>query len=114
MMLIILSIFLLLSLSVNIFGGILFVRYVKRLFQYDELFQMLQDDLDVNIQNFDRLNSTPLLSNAPEIIHASKVMKSMRDNLHQYAMKIEENAHRGGAEPLIPRANRGPEDVLRS
>lgn len=73
-------------------GGFLFYRYVQRLFNYDELFQYLQEDIDVNIQNFDKLRNTPMLSNAPEIVNAAKLMSTMRDRLHEYVTRIEENS----------------------
>jgi hypothetical protein len=95
-------------------GILVGITYLKRLFAYDELFQYLQDDLDINIQNFDKLKSTPMMSNAPEIIHASKLMSTMRDRLYEYVMRIEENALRGRAELKIPRDSRGVEEVPRS
>jgi hypothetical protein len=110
----ILSILLGISVLIIVSGFIAGKRYLQRLFDYDELFQYLQDDLEVNIMNFDKLSTTPLLSNAPEIVNASKLMKAMRDRLYEYVMRIEENALRERVQSQPPRSNRGAEEVSRS
>jgi hypothetical protein len=94
-----------------IVGGVLASRFLKRLFAYDEIFDLLQEDLDVNIQNFDKLKSTPLLSNAPEIVNASKLMSTMRDRLNEYVMRIEEHSLRERDEPVLI-GIRGPDGNL--
>src|SRR5262245_40822891 len=109
----IMAILLCVSIALNVVGGIVLRRYLERLFQYDELFDMLQNDLDDNIVNFDRINATPLLSNAPEIVHAAKLMKGMRDRLQTYALAADESARRESAERVTPRVTRGPEGLPR-
>ena len=93
-----LSILLGIETTILVLGIALAFRFMQRLFAYDELFSMLQEEIDTNIQNFDKLKSTPLLSNAPEIVNASKLMNTMRDRLHEYVLRIEENAIREKAE----------------
>ncbi len=91
-------------------GGFLAARYMQRLLDYDELFQLIQDEIDTNIQNFDKLKNTPLLSNAPEIVHASKLMNTMRERLYEYVMRIEENALRERAETELVGVHGGDEE----
>ena len=87
-------IFFFISLIINVVGAIFFVRYLKRLFQYDELFYLMQNDINANLESLDGLVKSPLLSNSPEVLNLAKLMKLMQDNLRRYALSIEENTFR--------------------
>ncbi len=84
--------FLLISIVCNILLSFVAFRYAKRVLEFDELFSLIQGDLDENLENFQKLNKTNLLSDSPEIMHASKLMQKMRENLYEYTMRVQETS----------------------
>lgn len=87
---IILIIFLLLSFVVNICLGYFLYRAVKRLLEFDDLYELLVHDLDTNVEYFNKLTSSPLLMNSPEIIEAQHNMSIIRNRLNEYILRMEE------------------------
>lgn len=82
----------LLSLSVvcNVVLTYVFVRAVKKLFQFDELFDLLQDDLETNVKHLTKMMEQPLLMNTPEVVDAHRNMATMRLRLIEYGMRVRE------------------------
>lgn len=92
------------SFVANIIGGWVIYRFAKRLFTFDDLFEMLLHDLDVNISYFKEIQSSPLLSNAQEVVEADRNMRIMRIRLEEYALRIEDisSKRRKNKEPINP------------
>ena len=91
---ILLIVLLLLSLSTN---GVLvyaFVRLSRRLFEFDDLFEMLAHDVDVNIRYFQKLLTTPLFENSNEVRAANNNMGIISKRLEEFAKRMEELANR--------------------
>lgn len=86
----ILIIFLVLELIQISAMAYLFVRLSKSLLAFDDVFQMLCDDIETNIAYFEKLESTPLLSNSPEVITAAHNMNIMKLRLDEFARQIFE------------------------
>jgi hypothetical protein len=80
----------LLSLGMNVLCGSLLVKASRKLIQFDDLVNYLVDDMETNIDYFDKLSSTPTLSNAPEIQAANKNMTIMSARLDEYLNRFEE------------------------
>lgn len=89
-------ILILLALSLVLTGveGFFLWKASKRLFEFDDLYELLVHDLDTNIKHFNKLVNTPLLSDAPEILEAQKNMRIMRDRLNEYVLRMEELTRR--------------------
>lgn len=87
---IVLIILLFLSLILNVFLSFICLRFSKRLLEFDSLFAMLMDDIDVNVRYFRKLLSTPLLENSPEIRAANKNMGIISQRLDEFAKRIGE------------------------
>lgn len=91
---IILSVLLLLSLGANVVQGRVLFKGAQRLLEFDELFEMFYHEIEINVDYFDKLIKTPLLSNAPEIIAAQRNMKVMQLRLEEYVRRMEEELGR--------------------
>ena len=78
------------SLVVNLVMLLLLVRASKSLLAFDDLVNYLADDLETNVQYFDKLTNTPVLSNAPEIIDANRNMSIMSKRLDEFLTRFEE------------------------
>ena len=81
---------LLVSVSVNVVAALLLRKATSRLLQFDELYEMLLDDMDTNVKHFEELRQKPLLSNAQEVIQAHKNMMLMRERLDEFVIRINE------------------------
>lgn len=66
----------------------------RRLLYFDELFQLLVDDIDTNILYLNKLTSTSTFENSPEILDAQKNMKVMSVRLDEYVVRMEELSNR--------------------
>lgn len=86
----ILLIFLLLSLVTNCALGWLLIRATKRLLQFDDLIDLLVHDMETNIKYFDKLTSTPVLSDVQEIQDANRNMNIMSRRLDEYLSQFED------------------------
>lgn len=85
---------LVLSILANGLLGWLLMRASRRLLEFDELFAFFTDDIDVNVRFFDRLMSTPLLMNSPEIVEAHKNMGIINKRLKEYVLRMGETTRR--------------------
>jgi len=87
---IIIGILLFLSLVAN--GVMIYIcwKFARRLFQFDDLFVMLTDDIDVNARYLEKLTNTPLLENSPEIVTAHNNMKIVGQRLDEFIVRMEE------------------------
>jgi hypothetical protein len=66
------------------------ISATKKLLRYDELFQLLYTDIEINIKYFNRLLKTPLLCNEPEVIAMQKNIKIMAVRLDEFVNQIED------------------------
>lgn len=82
------------SAILNIGLTVLLVRASKKLLQFDDVFVLLGDDVAANIKFFEKLVNTPILQNTPEIVDAQKHMKIIRNRLGEFALRLQEAAHR--------------------
>jgi len=57
----------------------LLVRASRRLIQFDELFEMLMDDIDVNVRHLEKTKDLPAFENVPELI----------DNIHMHIKNMD-------------------------
>lgn len=71
------------------------VRSLRRLLEFDDLFETFSDDIQVNVRFFQRLSSTPLLSNAPEVMEAHRKMGIMGKRLEEFVIRINEASRKG-------------------
>ncbi len=78
----------------NVAAGYVIVRLSKRLLAFDDLFEMLLHDIEVNIKYFDSVSESPLVSNAQEVIEADRNMRMMRLRLEEYTIRISEQSHK--------------------
>lgn len=86
-----LIVLLLLSLVANVALGYAFKRLTVRLFAYDDIFQYLVDDIEVNLAQFDRMSKSAILGNDTEIVAAHKNMMVMSVRLNEILQRAEEN-----------------------
>ncbi len=84
------AILLVLSLIGNAVLGFLTYRLTKRLFQFDDLFGYLIDDLDANVGYFEKLTKTDLFENSPEIQKAHGNMKIISARLEEFVLRMQE------------------------
>jgi hypothetical protein len=66
------------------------LRATRRLVQYDDVFQMLVDDIETNLQQFYKMSQSSLLGNDAEIVQAHRNMMIMRDRLDEFLREMEE------------------------
>jgi len=65
-------------------------RFLKRLLQYDDLYQYLVDDIEVNLGQFERIRKSSLLSDDDEVQRAHKSMMVMSARLDEFVNRMEE------------------------
>ena len=75
---------------VNIILMLLCVRATKKLLALDDMYEMMDHEIDVNARYFDKLLATPLLNNCQEIREAHRNMHIMSIRLREYAERISE------------------------
>ncbi len=79
---------------VLIMNGFVIYKLGKRLLEFDELFELFQDDIDTNIRYFEKLLQTPVMSNVPEVEEANKNMNLMRLRLEEFVQRFSEVVRR--------------------
>jgi hypothetical protein len=84
-------------------------RFALRLLQYDDLWQLLVDEIDTNVRYFEKLKDMPLISDTNEVTDAHRNMQIMRQRLEEYSLRMEEHARRPLRKPRRP----GPPPVVR-
>lgn len=82
-------------LSASLFGvsivlGIMLFRASRRLIEFDDLFVMLVDEIDVNVRHFEKISKMPIMSNVPEVMQAHHNMMIMNARLIEYVIRIHE------------------------
>lgn len=65
-------------------------RFYRKCVVYDEVFQYLADDIVINLQHFQKLLTTPTLTNEPEIREAYRLMHTMGKRLNEILQRMEE------------------------
>lgn len=85
---------LVISLIVNAVTSYLIVRASRRLLEFDELFELLADDIGTNLRYFEKLKTTPLISDTQEVQNAHKNMVVMGERLEEFVKRIEEQTGR--------------------
>jgi hypothetical protein len=67
-----------------------------RLFQYDELYQLLIDDVETNLVQFERMSKSSIMSDDDEVRSSHKKMMLMAARMDEFANRMEEI----GGQPL--------------
>ena len=62
-----LSLFLFISVSINVVAGFILQRFASRILQFDTMFDAIQEDLNESVDFFEEILSKPVLMNSPEI-----------------------------------------------
>jgi hypothetical protein len=75
-------------------SGAACVLLVRRLLTFDDLFEMLVDEIDTNIRFLESFEGKPLVSNAPEVIEVDRGMKIMKMRLEEYVARMRERDRR--------------------
>lgn len=89
-----LIILLVLSLLGNVGLGYVLIRFSRRLLEFDELFELLAHDVDVNTKFFDKLLGTPLFDNSTEIKTANHNMSIISKRLDEFVTRMSELTRR--------------------
>lgn len=69
------------------------VNLFMRLMEFDDLFEMLVDDITVNVKYFDKLLATPLFTASEEVRTANRNMLIMRNRLAEFMKLIGETTN---------------------
>ena len=77
------------SAFVAIISIVAFIMASVRLIRFDELFGLLVEEIDTNVNYLNKLLLTPVFSNSPEIIGANRNMGLMRARLDEYVRQME-------------------------
>ena len=86
----ILEILFIASITLNLFSAYGFYKLSRRLFQFDDLFDTLVDDVDTNTKYFKKLLSTDLFNNSEEVMAANKNMGIISQRLEEFVLRINE------------------------
>ena len=75
---------LIISVVLNVALSFFLIRFIKRARQYDEMVTSMMEDVQINVEYFDKILSTPMLSNSPEVKAMKENQATMRDRFVQY------------------------------
>lgn len=78
---------------------------IMRLFQYDDFYNLLMDDVETNLQQFATMRKMNIIGDEPEIVQAHKNMMVMSARLDEFATQMEEMSGqklRKKTEPMKP------------
>lgn len=78
------------SVALNAAGAYVIFRTVRKLFQFDDLFELLQHDVETNIKYLEKTLESPLMMNTPEIVDVHKNMHTMGVRLVEYVNRFNE------------------------
>lgn len=70
------------------------LRLTKRLLDFDDLFEMLLFDVEVNTRYFEKLFKMDVFVNSPEIVEAQKNMIIIKQRLDEFQLRIEETINK--------------------
>lgn len=62
----------------------------KKLLMFDDLFNYMVDDLDINFAYLDKLIKTPLYENTPEVVAAHKNMEIIHARMDEILLRVQE------------------------
>ena len=79
-----------LSVCINILLGLLLKRFVTRTIQYDSLFNIVNEDIEINLEYLNDMLSNHISTNAPEIVELDRNLKIMRDRFTAVTSSINE------------------------
>lgn len=79
-----------LSLAANLIGGFFLFKFLRKLLQFDELVELLADEVNINIGFFDKLLQKPLFMASPEIEEAHQNMNLMRERFKEFVSQMSE------------------------
>lgn len=92
-----------LSALLNVVLAYVLIRFSRRLLQFDELFELLARDLEVNVEYFEKLLSTPLFETSQEVKTANHNMKIISKRLDEFINRLEDESSRKlRTEKVIP------------
>ena len=81
----------------------LLFRFIKKMMRMDDLFYLLQDDIDVNVKYLAKLLKTATFINSPEVVEANRKMTIMAVRLDEFARRMSETT--GKERELMKPAN---------
>jgi hypothetical protein len=86
------------------FGLMTFVayRFYRKCVVYDEVFQFLSDDIVANLQQFQRMMTSNVMSEEPEVKAAHKNMLIMGKRFNEILQRMEEATGLDLRPPPIP------------
>ena len=88
----ILEILLGVSVLTNIIMLVMIFRFGRKLLQYDEVIQFITDDIETNLRQFARMESSSVMNGEPEIQQAHKNMMVMSRRLDEILNRMEETS----------------------
>lgn len=82
------------SIVLNIVAVIVGYRLITRLLAFDELFELLADDIRVNVDYYNKLLMTPLFDNSQEVKTANHNMAIISKRLTEFSLRIKEKTNK--------------------
>lgn len=86
------------SIILNIVAGFSLYKLIRRVLDLDELFELLLDDIEINVEYFNKLLMTPLFDNSQEVKTANHNMMIISKRLTEFALRIKEKTNKGSDE----------------
>jgi len=82
----------LISLLLSVLGGMTYAayRFYRKCVVYDEVFQFISDDIVTNLQQFQKMMTSNVMSEEPEVKIAHKNMLVMGKRLNEILQRMEE------------------------
>jgi len=99
---------LVLSLVLNVVVVFVCLRLARRLFQFDDLVQILANDIEVNVEYFKKLLTTPLFNNSEEVKKANKNMEIIAMRLDEFVNRMEDVSNNKLRRPKIVKNSNPP------
>jgi hypothetical protein len=65
-------------------------RFYRKAAIYDSILTFIHDDIAVNLRHFERMRTSAILANEPEIQEAHRVMMVMGKRLNEISLRMEE------------------------
>lgn len=82
------------SIFVNVLLAFAVFRLSRRLLEFDDLFELLTYDIQVNMKYFQKLLTTPLFEASQEVRTANNNMFTMAQRLEEFVNRMEETTGR--------------------
>lgn len=97
-------ILLIISLAVNVIAGFFLLRFIKKLLQFDELFELLADEININIGFYEKLLQKPLFMASPEIEEAHHGMNLIMVRFKEFVAQMSELRGKDLSQKRLPSA----------